>query len=139
LQTSSPGNSMELSIYKDKLTEVNIDNQIKKLKLAFPALEPGFYLLLKEGLRLYNFTDQRLYDAINNCIYTCIYPTPTIANIIQFDKKIKLFSYREVLEQNDKRIPMSEFIAVRKDEAQKKPYYIEKIYFEQSGLKEWIK
>lgn len=46
-----------------------------------------------------NFTDERLRDAVKHVICTCPYPTPTIANFISFDKKIKLNTYDEMLKK----------------------------------------
>jgi len=34
-------------------------------------------------------------------IDNCIYPTPTIAQFISFDKKIKIYDYLQFLELND--------------------------------------
>lgn len=44
------------------------------------------------------FSDQRLTDAVNNVIDTCIYPTPTVANFISFDKRVKTYKYPEICE-----------------------------------------
>lgn len=42
------------------------------------------------------FTDQRFIDATNNLIKTCQYPEPTIANILGYDKKIKIYTWGEL-------------------------------------------
>lgn len=73
-----------------------------KLKEAFPDLSTGFFDMLQDRLKANNFNDQRLEYAINKVIDECIYPKPTIAQIIQHDKTIKTYSYNEVLEIHNK-------------------------------------
>jgi len=43
-------------------------------------------------------------DSITNVIDTCIYPTPTIAQFISWDKKIKVHTYDEMLKLWDQGI-----------------------------------
>jgi len=44
---------------------------------------------------LEGFTDDRLRDAVRNVISTCVYPQPTIAQFISFDKRIKVYTYSQ--------------------------------------------
>jgi hypothetical protein len=60
-----------------------------------------FFDILSNRLKENNFNDERLRDAVNHVIDNCIYPTPTIAQFIGFDKKIKLYTYNQVLKLND--------------------------------------
>lgn len=69
-----------------------------KLKKAFPQLPSGFYEILSDRLEENNFTDNRLKDAINNMIDNFTYPIPTVANIISFDKRVKIYSYLDIIE-----------------------------------------
>lgn len=85
--------SNEISIYRGELTDKCLVDCIIKVKKAFPALPLGFYDILTDRLKANHFTDERLRDAVNNVIDTCIYPTPTIANVTSFDKRIKLYTY----------------------------------------------
>lgn len=87
-----------ISVYSGKLTTECIIKQVKKLKAAFPGLPVGFYDVLSERVKGLGFCDQRLIDAVNNCIDTCAYPAPAIANIISWDKRIELHTYHEILE-----------------------------------------
>jgi len=49
------------------------------------------------------FSDERLIDSVNHVIKTCIYPTPTMANFLTFDKRVKLYTYNEVVTKVAKR------------------------------------
>lgn len=93
--------SFEISIYNDKLTPECVGENTVKLKQSFPALPNGFYDVFYERLKANNYTDKRLNDAIGHVIDNCIYPTPTIAQFISFDKRMKLYSYEDVLKIND--------------------------------------
>lgn len=92
----------EISIYKpsDLTIKVELDC-VRKLKLSFPQLPIGFYDILHDRLIANGFTDQRLNDAVSNLVDTCVYPTPTIANIISFDRRIKLHTYEDMTDQVD--------------------------------------
>jgi hypothetical protein len=63
-----------------------LTSNIAKIKKAFPALPVEFYDILCEKIKEHNFTDHRLVKAVNHVIDSCIYPTPTIAQFITFDK-----------------------------------------------------
>ena len=89
----------EISIYSGELTKECLLKSIKRIKNAFPQLTPGFYDILQEMIKKDNFCDSRLIDAVDNVIRTCIYPTPTIAEFISFDKKLKIFSYEEAVKK----------------------------------------
>lgn len=91
----------EISIYNDELTKECIAKENVKLMTAFPALEPGFFKVFSDRIKANNYTDQRLKDAIGYVIDNCVYPTPTIAQFISFDKRIKLYSYDDVLKINE--------------------------------------
>jgi hypothetical protein len=89
----------EISIYTDRLTSESIIKGIVKIKKAFPSLPIDFYEVFDERINENRFTDQRLKDAINNVIDNCIYPVPTIANFISFDKRVKVFTYDEMVKK----------------------------------------
>jgi len=84
-----------ISIYRDEFTVNNAIDQFKKLKMAFPQLPSGFYDVLMDRVKENGFTDKRLKDSINQLIDNFIYPNPSIANIIGFDKRIKLITYNQ--------------------------------------------
>lgn len=89
--------SDELSIYKGELTPQCLVNSVAIIKKAFPTLPLGFYDVFTDRIKANNFTDDRLKDAVAHVIDTCPYPTPTIANFISFDRKIKINSYEEMV------------------------------------------
>ena len=87
-----------------------------KLSKAFPELTAEFYDIFADRLKDNSFTDKRLNDAVNSIIDTCIYTDSH--NVIvrwdadffilfkyrlfeQFDKKMKLYSYDDVMKMNN--------------------------------------
>jgi hypothetical protein len=97
LQSISPAiTNNSLSVYQGELSIPFAITQTLRLKKAFPNLPEGFYDILLERVKETGFTDQRLKDAIDTLIDNFIYPTPAIANIISFDKRVKLHTYPEV-------------------------------------------
>jgi hypothetical protein len=88
----------EISLYSGMLnTECVIEN-IKKVKKSFPSLLAGFYDVFSDRIKENRFSDSRLNDAVNHVIDNCIYPTPTIAQFISFDKRIKVYKYPEIVQ-----------------------------------------
>jgi len=87
----------EISTYKGPLTGRALFREIAKIQAAFSALPKEFYDILSSRLADNGFTDERLKDAVNNVIDTCLYPTPTIAQFISFDKRIKVHKYPEIV------------------------------------------
>jgi len=90
-----------MSIYNDELTTQNTINGTVKLKKSFPALTKEFFDMFADRIKDNKFTDQRLNDSINYVIDNCIYPTPSIAQFISFDKRIKLYTYHDMVRMND--------------------------------------
>jgi hypothetical protein len=88
-----------ISIYTDKLTAEGISVNTLKIKKSFPSLPIEFYDILQQRIKDRKFTDQRLTDAVNNVIDTCIYPHPTIAQFINFDKNIEAFTFQQISEK----------------------------------------
>jgi hypothetical protein len=87
-----------ISVYNGKLTTKCIAIQVEKLKKAFPMLTAGFYEILTDRIRDLKFSDARLTDSVNNLIDTFTYPHPTVADIISWDKRVKLFTYRQLVD-----------------------------------------
>jgi len=86
-----------ISVYSvGKMTQKCELDCIKSLNQSFPQLPIEFYDTLHDRLIENGFTDARLKDAVGNLIDTCVYPQPTIANIISWDKVIKRYSYNEM-------------------------------------------
>ena len=91
----------EISLYKGELTTPVVIQSIARIKKSFPSLPVGFYEVLSERLKDNGFSDERLMDSIKNVIDTCVYPTPTIAQFISWDKRIKVYTYEEMLKKWD--------------------------------------
>ena len=68
---------------------------------AFPTLPNGFYDVLYDMIKDEGFTDQRLKDSVKHVIKNCVYPQPTVAQFISFDKKIDLFTYDDMMKKTD--------------------------------------
>ena len=90
------GGFFEVSLYDDQLTKEVIVEMTLKIKSAFPTLPPGFFDTLQDRIKENGFTNQRLKDAVNHVIDNCVYPTPTVANFMSFDKKVKLYSHVDI-------------------------------------------
>ena len=89
----------EISIYRDgSVKATTLMACVSELKKAFPKLPIGWYDVLERMLDEEGFTNQRLIDATKALIRTCPYPEPAIANIIGFDKNVKVYSYNDLLE-----------------------------------------
>ena len=39
-------------------------------------------------------------DAVLNLIKTCPYPEPTIANVLGYDKKVKIYTHQELMQRH---------------------------------------
>lgn len=91
----------ETSIYEGELTTKCIIENTAKLKKSFPALSKEFFDVFADRIKENNFNDNRLKDAINFVIDTCVYPNPNIAQFISFDKNIKLYNYYDIIKMND--------------------------------------
>jgi hypothetical protein len=66
---------------------------------AFPGVTDEFVALLTDRIFKNKFTEQRLTDAIDYLVDNFKYPVPSIADIISFDKKVKLHTYQQVCDK----------------------------------------
>jgi hypothetical protein len=91
----------QLSLYQSgKVSSKVLADCIVDIKKAFPKLLIGWYDVLEEMLDEEKFSDKRLIDATKNLIKNCVYPEPTIANIISFDWTVKVYTYDELMEKH---------------------------------------
>ncbi len=140
LQPSQPNISQSqtdsISIYKGALTTQGWIKGLKLIKLTFPTLFPGFHDVLAERLKANGFSNERFLDSVNHVIDTCTYPTPTIADFISFDRKIKTYTYGQycdLCDQGDGR----NYAPVRLDNMPK-PVWIHVNDISKYGLKELV-
>lgn len=97
LQKKESGNTSEISIYSGPVaTQVEIKSEVKKLMAAFPQVSNDFLIVLVERMIDKKFTKERVKEAINHVIDTNPYQRPSIADIISFDRKIKVYTYSEI-------------------------------------------
>jgi hypothetical protein len=89
--------------------------QIKRLRQAFPQIPPGFTDILLDRIKDRGFTDDRLRDSINNLIDNFTYPVPSVANIVSFDKRIKLYTYAEYCDQISAGFKSTDFSMVKRN------------------------
>lgn len=87
----------EISMYHGDLTPRTLIECSVKVQKAFPTLTPGFFEVFSERIKACGFSNNRLRDAVNYVIETCIYPSPTIAQFISFDKRVKVYKYPEII------------------------------------------
>lgn len=69
------------------------------LRAAFPKLSTDWFKVLLAQAADAGFTNERFTAAVNELIRTCEYPEPTIARILNFDRKITLLDYRGYCEK----------------------------------------
>ena len=85
----------EISLYQGSLSDIGVAKNMRKLQSAFPKQNKEFFNVLAERLIANGFTDERLTDAVNNVIDNFQYRELNISDIVKFDKKIKLYNYKE--------------------------------------------
>jgi hypothetical protein len=113
----------EISIFSGILTNKVIVESSIKLKQAFPALTKDFFSILADRIKEHNYSDDRLKNAINHVIDNCIYPTPTVAQFISFDKRVKLYTYDMVLKMLSENHNAFEYYRPIRIKDAKKPFY----------------
>lgn len=72
-------------------------------------MEKEFFALLTKYILKNQFTKERLRDAVDYVIENFKYKELNIADIISFDSKVKLFSYKEVCIMIDKGYSFDDF------------------------------
>ena len=131
--------SDEVSIYgKGKLSEKAIVKETTKILQAFPKMPTSMYNLLKDRFKENGFTDERLKDSVNHVIdtYEGWDKLPNIANFIQFDKKVKVYEYRELTKLVHERLAdMHDYVAI--NTGLSKPTFVLKEYQEKYNLQLW--
>lgn len=100
-----------LSIYTGELTAESVAKCVARVKVAFPSLPKDFFALFIERMKEKGFNDQRMIDSINHVIDNCQFPTPTMANFLSFDKRVKVLTYAEMCNQVTSQVTSSEAFA----------------------------
>lgn len=102
---------LELSIYSQELVSPrDIGVEMKRLREAFPKQSNEFFNLLTERVLANGFSAERLHDAVNRVIDGFVYKELNIADIIGYDKRVKLYTYGELADQvSNGRATMADF------------------------------
>lgn len=94
-----------ISMYSggEKATENDVMVAGTNLMSAFPQTVTKPWLVQMMRLALSSgITKQRIQDSVDNIIMHHRYPTLTIADVLDFDVRLKLYSYREVRRMDGK-------------------------------------
>jgi hypothetical protein len=109
-----------------------------KVKNSFPKLPVNFFDILADRIIENEFNNERLIASINNVIDNCVYPTPSIAQFISYDSKIKTYKYHEMTKMvHEQDIKFEDYTKVRIYPEQKKPLWIENDLFNMYKLTEF--
>jgi hypothetical protein len=127
----------EISCFGGEMSETNQLKEVANVKLAFPALPNGFYLILLDRVRELKISDERLKFAVGHVIDNCEYPSPTIAQFIGFDRKIKLYNQQQILKMNDDVQGIGKFYKLVRLIGQSKPLYAHESDIEKYKLELW--
>ena len=128
-----------MSVYSGDLNLKTVLEQNKNIAQAFPQLPGGFYKIFAERLRERKFTDQRLIDAVNHVIDTCVYPIPTVANFLSYDRCIELLTHADLVDMlSDDRYVFDRYEPVR-IQGIDKPRYARKEDILEYKLEKWNK
>lgn len=97
LSNSRSTQDLNLSLYHDQKASMDhVAEGISRLQSAFPRMSKEFFSLLFERIDENQFTIKRLEDAINHVIDNFHYREISIADVISYDKRVKLHTYNEV-------------------------------------------
>jgi hypothetical protein len=107
-----------LSVYCDTSMKVSDWKEgVKQLRAAFPKLEDAWFDLLTTKMKEKKFTQQQFHDAIDNVITNCKYPTPQIADLLNYQKGVRLITRERFLQETKDETPLfkSNFLAIDVD------------------------
>ena len=95
----SSDSEKEVSVFKDgNVSAETWAEGSKMLSQAFPRLPIEWFKILREFVKGENFSDEKFMYAVRNLIKTCIYPEPTIASILNFDVRVRIYEWNEIIE-----------------------------------------
>lgn len=131
------GDHLEMSVYSGELTKKSVAESFFKLKNAFPNLSKVFFDVFSDRVKEHKFNNDRLKNAVNHVIDNCIYPQPTIAQIISYDKLVKIYTWHDIskmLNENKKAFETYQSIRIGNN---KKPMYAHVNDIETYKLEKW--
>ena len=97
---SSSRKKTEISLYEGGQIpdEKRINDEMKRLRAAFPKIHEEYYFILTERIISKHMTADQLHDAISGVIDNCIYPVPGMAEILSHDRKVQLYSHKMIVD-----------------------------------------
>lgn len=100
----------EISVYKPgKPSEDTLRWAAKTLVSCYPDTKTDVIRIICERLKAKDWTDERIKDAVHNLIDTHPYRSISPADVISFDKRIKLYTYSEVCNEVGKGASMKDY------------------------------
>lgn len=100
---------MWVSKYGDSLAmRTDAEDAVSMLSVAFPKQEQAFFVLAAKRMLDNGFTARRMRDAVNYLIDNFQYKELNIADIIKFDKRVKLYGRSEAMQWYDKNVGASQ-------------------------------
>jgi len=131
----------QISLYQKSIpTKAGIVRGIERIKKAFPKFPQIMLDILKDRFADNKFSDRKIIDAVNYVIdnYGGWDKLPNIAEFIQYDKKIRIYTYEEATNKATVLSPMSSLFDIV-DLGLGKPVWIEKGQKDFWRLKGWGK
>jgi hypothetical protein len=99
-----------LSLYDGAKAEpVEIAQAMTKLKIAFPKMDVAFFDVLAEAIDDCDFTTERLRDAVKHVLYNFRYKELNVADIVSYDRRVKLYTGAEFMNAQMQGIHRSKF------------------------------
>ena len=86
-----------MSVYVGMMDKKSFEKAMLRLKIAFPNITKEFLTLLFDRFVSRGFSNERVKDSVDYLIDNYKYPTPTIAEIISYDAKVRLLTYDQVM------------------------------------------
>lgn len=93
-----------------------IKNECKKLQACFPQMQPAMMGVMIDRIMSKKMPYAQVKDAVNNIIDNFKYPVPTVADVISWDKKVKLYTHAEVVADIPKGFEFSDYTMVTVNE-----------------------
>ena len=91
--------SYGISVFRgETATKQELSEILQSFSSVFPTYTKEKMAMLVNMLYDEWFTRDRLVEAIKHVIRTCKYKEPTIADIVSFDRCVKLYTYSECLQ-----------------------------------------
>jgi hypothetical protein len=75
---------------------------VNRLRDCYPETSSGVFDVIIERIKANHWGDERIRDAIDHLVETHVYATINPANILSWDKRKKLLSYNDMIDEVNK-------------------------------------